>query len=217
MGVMTSSGLSSGGGGMSSSWFTHRSREGEQVGAVVIWRRKPKPGHVPRRIRFPRLYLLFFRLFIQTGMLHRFWYRGFEAWMHGSFKAADADRAAWEAELNRRDPEEEQWSGGSGMGRDKIRYSERRRVVGFRGRVYGPPPDGQAMLLLLEDDDTAPDGVRVIERSFTIPDLPPIPRPNASMSDEERGRLARVRHERQGAILSAAFESDAEYQRFIKG
>ena len=214
MGGMTTTGLARDGGGMSSSWFTDSGPGGGQVGAVVLWRQKPRPERRPRRIRSPKLHLLVFWLFVRTGILPRLWPRGFEAWMHGSFKEADARRAEWMAEIQRQGPPDDDWGSSSGMGNDKIRYSSKRRVVGFRGRVFGPAPAGQALLVLIEDDDGAPDGVRVVERTFPIPILPPLAPPNSG-TREERMKQVQSRHAQMDAALRAAMESDPAYQQFM--
>jgi hypothetical protein len=218
MGVMGMSSLSTDGGGMSSAWFTDHSPGGGRVGAIVLWRHKPKPGNQsePRRIRFPLLHMLIGVTLMKTGIFPRLWRRGFDAWLHGSFKAAEAWRAEAMAEFPPADPEEDRWTSSSGTGNDKVRYSDRRRQVGVRGRVFGPPPEGQAIVLLIEDDDTAADGIRIIERTVVIPAPPQIPPPDSGMSKEERMQHIRSRHANQQAALETALAADPAYEEFVR-
>jgi hypothetical protein len=214
---MGTASIATDGSGMSSSWFTDHSPGGGRVGAVVLWRRSASADRALRSMGSQLLHSLVGILLINTGILPRLSRRATMAWLHGSFEAADAVRADWEADSGRRDPDEERWSSASRLGKDQIRYSEHRRVVEFRGRVYGPPPEGQAILLLIEDDDSAADGVRIVERFSAIPELLPNTPIRGAMSKEERIQELRASHQHRDAVLSAAFGNDPEYQRFISG
>jgi hypothetical protein len=214
MGVMSISGLSMSGGGFSSHWFSDRSAHGEQFHAVVLWRQKTAAGRITmRRTRFPRLRFLFTLVFIATGILPRLWPRGFRAWMHGSFKEADAARAEM---MRPPDPDEERWSSSSGRGKDLIGFDKRRRVVGFRGRIFGPAPEGRMLLVMMEDDESAPDGIRIVERAVPMPTMPEVPRIDRSMSKDEKSKAAMARHRLQHEAMDAVLRTDPEYERFMQ-
>jgi hypothetical protein len=134
--------------------------------------------------------------------------------MYGSFKAADEAFA----EMERPDPAARHWSSSSGTGEDRIGYDEKHRIVGFRNRIFGPPPEGHAILLLIADDDS-PDGVRIIQSSIPAPHAPSPPPPpvDKSLAKDERARAMSQWNRERHAAWSAALQANEEYRRFMQG
>ncbi len=213
MGVMGLSSVTPSVGGVGSAFdsvmFTDHSPEGGKLGAVVLWRRK----RIRTEAHFRRSWVrkLIGLLLVRTYLLPLLWRKGFEAWIHGSFKNA----AAREADLTRGNPSGRRWSSASGAGSDMIGFDERLRVVGFRGRIFGPPPEGQAILLMLEDDDATSEGIRIIERSFQVPVVPDPSPMDPTLPKSDRIKILLSRRRSQMVAWSTAMHADPEYRRFM--
>jgi hypothetical protein len=214
MGVMTTSSLAANGGwGMSSSWFTDNDGSGERLGAAVFWRGRVG-GLKAHHPRFPTLHALIGILLVNTRILPLLWPRAFHAWMHGSFRAADE----WEAQIRPPEPYDgDTWTSSSGSGDDRVRYDRNRGVVGVRSRVFGPPPPGHALLLLVDEDASAPDGLRVIETAVVMPATPGRPPLDSAFSKQERAKLISSYLREKQEVWSAALSANPEYQRFMGG
>ena len=192
-----------------SEWFTDHSPGGGKLGAVVLWKRRRvrvAPWTAPSLLH--RLVGIFF---VRTMLLPLLWRRGFEAWIHGSFEKA----AEHEADRTRGNPAGRRWSSTSGSGADLIGFDERLRIVGFRGRVFGPAPEGHAILLTLEDDESLQDGIRLAERFVPIPDLPDLVPIDRSLPKEARIKALLSQRRARELAWSAAMDQDAEYRRFM--
>jgi hypothetical protein len=199
---------------MSSSWFSDNGSSGERLAAAVFWRGQ---GGGWKQVDSPRstiVHALIGVLFVKTRILPLLWRRGFMAWIHGSFQAADE----WEAQMRRPDPDDGGgWTSSAGDGEDRVRYDRRRGVIGIRSRVFGPPPPGHTLLLLVEEDSSAPDGLRVIERFVAVPSTSGRPPHRPGLSKQERLKVIRSHLREREAIWSAAVSADPEYQRFVGG
>ena len=197
MGVMITSSIDAdvGGSGFSSSWFSDRDQAsgGDRLNAVVLWRGMRNTTAKP----FP-WGLMILNLILPRALMKRVLLKWFlPSEMHGPGDS---------------------WTSSSGEGENEVRYDRRRNVVGIRSRTFGPPPAGHTLVLFVESDASAPDGIRVTEHALVVP--PAEPRPHIDRESLPRAEVARqmsaVHRARQNA-WTQALEADPRYAQFMRG
>lgn len=195
MGVFGISSVTTDGSGFSSSWFTATDPASgrERLGAVVLWRNQKRSSadSPPRGFMIASIVLP--RFLIERLM---------PLWIKPPAMPSLG----------------EGWTSSSGEGENTVRYDRRRNVVGIRSRVFGPPPDGHALLLLVEPDASAADGIRIVEHAVAVPLAEPqTPIDRNALSKDELSRIYRSRHSAARQLWMKALEADERYQRFMRG
>lgn len=189
--------LGSSGSGFSAAWFTDRDQVtgGERLEAVVLWRGASNMSR--SREPFP------WGLMIMSMITPRFLMKRLLA---RRFAAVSMDPALGDG-----------WTSASGSGANQIRHDRKRRVVGIRSRIFGPPPAGHTLLVLVEDDLGEPDGIRVTERAVAMPEMTSDARIDRSLPRDEMARLMTERHRERHRKWDAALAADPHYARFMSG